>query len=1563
MFSINELRLIINDGLNNLYKNLNQIDLELINKYTTKLIEIIAYQYNLTTDELYMQLTQNDYENIKWLSSLILPYINVPRNNLKSFKTMYTDKIEDIDINKEEPKYIFTNIQYNRCKNKIIDNEIISSEIEYNDKHIEQNFMLLIKSLIMMSHKLYVNWINIIPITYTEILQNHKLVLNTSELMFEQKYYDIIDDLELISSNNINDIQKKHLESLYIGDIYNCCRNYLYDEIKTIKLLIFDLYASSANKLVSALSVLHDLFSNRNFNIMYKALNDNKWINLQDDERKFFTKQWDILKNAFLSNNNITISSNTNLNDYTIASLSLSNLMKAIIISFEYRFKDKKNVKKSGYVSMITNKIKSEDLDEIDEENIANFTIKNIEIVLKSIRSEYIYDFFRDILQQFKMTIYSNKLLNLTKNEINETILFGINSGENRADFSDKNLYNFAKSLSHITKGKNYILLDKHWESLSKENKKIIKERLNKKISPLSWFNISRILRSQQELGFIDKNINVSVINIEIYNKISDDLSYLVCNALIAKGVLSKLRCFKLTKEMTENTKVHNILKNDILGNTEGDVFKNAHYYLTEQIYINSEDYIKKITNDAWYNMDGMNWISQIGFVHHFINNRVSFISGATGVGKSTHVPKLFLYNLKAINYNSFGNVVCTQPRRTPTKNGAKTVSSQLGLPIYNDTYNKEDEDDDISTSTTDNYNVQMQHQESKHVKSIYGLVLKFITDGSLVQEFRDVLPHFKRTNFDKSSVTNQNLYDVIIIDESHEHNKNMDILLTIMRLYVYYNPSIRLVILSATLEDDEPVYRRYYRCINDNLKYPFDITLQDKNLDRINVDRRYDISPPSSGTRFSVGEYYKPNYDIVNLIKELIKSSKGDILVFQPGEKDINELIEELNKSIEDNWIALPFYSSLNDDKRNFIENIDKEFDSLRIDDREQNFNDIPSLTSGKSSYTNFVLVATNIAEASITINRLYYVVDTGTRKTMTYDYKSRSEKLILEEISETSRIQRKGRVGRTQPGEAYFIYEKGKTSKNKIPYAFSIENVSNEIYTRLKNNTNEVEFIINKYKLYDIIKLNYETTDGEFKYKGNPEYNDYTFEYYVPKYYETGYSIEDLYDAEGKFYIIHPDELILERNINGKIIKPKNPEKSEIKIINKKTGKIESEKVDSFIMDFKMNNFIDKNYNKTDEGINMSEIIEKFKLKNTKNTKCIIYSILTGSYEKMLFAISILEACSNDIMKFAKRDELGNVIINKIKYSGKYEKTDSDIEIMINHLLSLLEGVNYKDLFNLEQYANESLIINNKKINSGDILKKLREHDDNEEFDGFDRETIIQELLYKLKTALMNDFEKYKKLCDDYEINIDIFLNKKSLNTIVNNYKKINDIKESLYYLDKRNKDYSNFLNTYSEIYRNKYSNYDSFKISFLLSNPYNIALNINTTDSYLLIYYPYATNIYHLDKTKTLEKNRKTYIDTTYMNRDNIRDYIYFDVINPDKNTIYNIIKLDKTYLSLFDDIYNKDRLKHIVVKYEVKIDRFVQKLVTEIKYKAPLSKDYSVIIKFKETFTKLLNDCDK
>lgn len=1539
---------IINIGLDDLYKNLNSIDLNILKNYTKRVIEIIGYQYNLNPDRYYAQLEINDYKYIKWLSTLLLPFSNTSLTGIESFKKMFIEKLEDIDINKEEPKYKFTNIQYSRCDNIVEFNKIISKEREFNIRYLETNYKLLIKTLLQSSHKLYVNWIDIRPITLT-VFENTSVYKNTNEIILNKKIKDIDDNLNNLAYNDIDKTDAKYLNSIHIRDIYNVLRNFYYEEIKMIKLLIFDLYSSSQNVLFPTIFVLRDLFLESEYNLFNDALNNKLWIELSNDHHKIFIDKWKVLVNSYITKSNLKIKTK-----YEISHISIQNLVKAIIINFDYRYGYRRKVKDSGYIKMKSNKdinLDSEN-DVIDEENISEFKIYNYKECIQSINGEFIYDFFRDILQQFKKTVYSS-LLTENKQDIIIT-----NSSEGS---TYKNLYNFAKSVSHKTVNGKYIILDKHWESLSNDDKSMTLKRLNRHYNIKIWFNITKILRSQQLMGYIQKE-NIQEKNKNIFDEIITNLAQNICIALILKGILSTYIPFAIDKKRLENEKIQDIINENVF--SKNTYLEDSYYYLTELPYSESGNYSAYIKETNWYSMDPMEFPSQIGFIHHFMNNRVSFLSGATGVGKSTHVPKLFLYYLKAIDYKSSGNVVCTQPRKTPTEGAARFVSKQLGLPVFNEK-SKEDEDDEINITTlfTEYRNVQMKHKDRNNIANIYGLILKFITDGSLVSEFREILPYFKMMSYDKKTITNKNLYDIIIIDESHEHNKNMDILLTLMRTYCYYNPSVRLVILSATLDDDESTYRRYYRCINDNLKYPFDNLIKNYNLDRINIDRRYHISPPESGTRFSVIEHYKPEYNnkegLVTLIKSLIKENRGDILVFQPGEADIKKLIELINsdKSIDSNWIALPFYSSLNNDRKGFIEKIDDTFTTLKID-READFNEVPSITEGNKSYTNFILIATNIAEASITINRLYYVIDTGTRKSNIYDYKNRSEKLKLSQISETSRIQRKGRVGRVQSGEAYFVYEKGKMSKNKIPFEFSIANIDTEIYNLMRKNNQEDKFKIKNKLYYDIIKSNYETIDGVFDYIGNKD--DFLYEYkeYIPIYYESGYNIEDLKDNFGFFYIIHPDELLLNRNINGTIVSIID-NNNDVKIIDKDTGEIESEKINSFFEDLLINNFIDKDNNKTEEGINIIEIMEKFQLDNKKYTKILTYSILLGCFDKILFAISLLESLNNDIMKFVKKDDLGLPILNKIKYFSKYEKAESDVEVMINCITELLNQIDFKKSLNLESKINSDFTLDGKSVNYLNILENFKNNENYE--DDIDRNDILSNILTIINKELTNN-NILQSLCDIMEINSNIIINKRSYNTFIYNFIKLNDIKTQLYYVDKNGKSYKDFIEQYSQIYKDKYSNYDSFKLSFLLANPYNICLNIDGTDSYLLLNNPYADNIYSLGKSKIMVNDKKKYILTTLMKDNNIRQYVIYNNIDTDRENISNLIKIDNTYLKIFNFIYNNLNVKKIISTHQIKIDKYLNKLNNDREFKAPLSKDYDIITKYGSAYTRLLNDLE-
>jgi HrpA-like RNA helicase len=115
--------------------------------------------------------------------------------------------------------------------------------------------------------------------------------------------------------------------------------------------------------------------------------------------------------------------------------------------------------------------------------------------------------------------------------------------------------------------------------------------------------------------------------------------------------------------------------------------------------------------------------------------------------------------------------------------------------------------------------------------------------------------------------------------------------------------------------------------------------------------------------------------------------------------------------------------------------------------------------------TYTQFVIVATNIAEASITIDSLGFVIDDGEQKTSYYDYDIRNKKLIKEQIANPNRLQRKGRIGRVKPGTIYYTYLSSrkdfKDLKLKVQYKICIENITTYIINLINNKIETIKEI----------------------------------------------------------------------------------------------------------------------------------------------------------------------------------------------------------------------------------------------------------------------------------------------------------------------------------------------------------------------------------------------------------------------------------------------------------------------------------------------------------------------
>lgn len=1324
------INFIKSDFINDIYQNvitrtfplLQSSHKRILLDYLINMLNIIAYSFNFdfNRSKIYeYQFKQNNYQDLVALLLLLLPFINDDRNTKKqtvtSLNDIFTVKVNPrVDINKDKPIYLYSNLQYGRCA-RVEDNV---QEIQYRKEYLDHNYYLLLNTIRSVSNKLYVNWIDVLPYDIGTF-KSTRLYADTLQ-RFEKGG---LGNWDPASESQLNEQIVEKLSGLCMDDIYDSIYNELFLNIFKIKWIIYDVIPLNLNILepVPMLIVCNYLFD------LDMAVNNYKWDTVTDLLREKFTNEWKGFITLLFSNQDY-ISDVISLDN-----ISLQKIGRSLLYSFDKDYKGKhKAIENKEYIPFNPKDLGGEgiDLDKIEDQDISISSVEKHS--LETLHPKHMYEYIRVCIQKFKHTwyyrhIFDQNTLSIKKIEQYKSLDSGKEDTAN-ITLTLKNIYNYAKSLTHfparVGGEERYLPFPQYWRSMNGNQRTRVLNRLNDDIEPVSsWFNIMRYIGRTYGRG------NLSAINDKIHELARRNLIQVIFESLIMRGVLSYFEPFRgITDEniITSNkTKNFEQIKKDIEDTLSRSTLKkgnnlwnSSYYYLTGTPYSRMEDfslesdknklvnYFEYSAGDQWFSAYAMNWISQIGFFHKYLNNRIIFVTGSTGVGKSTQVPKLLLYALKAVDYKNTGSVVCTQPRRAPTEKNAKTVSSQLGIPVHDKKY----------------YYVQFKHKNEDYTDDVDHLSLKFITDGSLLQEIQNPvlknIIHSKGTRGDYYTLQNQ--YDVVIVDEAHEHNKNMDIILTLMKFVTYYNNDIKLVIVSATMDDDEPVYRRYYRDINDNRMYPLNSYIVENSLDRINVDRRFHISPPGKTTTHKIAEYYDPKMDPINLIKKIVTEDPvGYVLYFQPGIMEINEEIQKLNKVLPPNVIAVPFHSKLNSFQREIVENIDDQLRNIKID-RSIPFSEFDEITNSKgtSHYDRVVIVATNIAEASLTIRNLKYVVDTGTQKTAIYDFTRGGTALIQKPISDSSRLQRRGRVGRTGPGTVYYMYPEGTTEGIRTQYDIAISNIYLELYDRLFDTYLEEPIFTNKNdpnipgisltfnslgSLYDVPPIKglsgmmgnqYFINEVFYNYIGNPNHYDYQnsqqYFFKLPNVYPNGFSLETLTDDIGKFYIVHPEELYIRRNILGEIV-GLEPEAKNIKYNNKR---ILSGKMISFWR-ILLDNLFMSSYNlngeqyviKTELGKGISSIkqelgaisIEDF---DVRFVYVLLYGMSLGIGEQMVKLISMYMATMNDFINAV----VGRMVNNKfrldidglMKFVGK-QKSDSDAALyVLNSFHSMLEDNN---------------------------------------------------------------------------------------------------------------------------------------------------------------------------------------------------------------------------------------------------------------------------------------------
>ncbi len=253
--------------------------------------------------------------------------------------------------------------------------------------------------------------------------------------------------------------------------------------------------------------------------------------------------------------------------------------------------------------------------------------------------------------------------------------------------------------------------------------------------------------------------------------------------------------------------------------------------------------------------------------------------------------------------------------------------------------------------------------------------LIKLMTDGMLLSE----------TQTDRFL----NQYSVLIVDEAHERSLNIDFLLGNLKRILEKRPELKLIITSATIDTER--FAEHFQQPSGEPAPVFNIEGR-----TYPVDIQY--NPPPSESEFESAEW------LVEQTAETLQTQRGDILVFLPTEQDIRTAHKKLRGAVNKTSLAdrveiLPLYARLSSEQQNSIFN------------------------PGKKRR---VVLATNVAESSITVPRISCVIDTGTARISRYSPRNKVQRLPIEAISQASANQRAGRCGRIGPGVCIRLFSK---------------------------------------------------------------------------------------------------------------------------------------------------------------------------------------------------------------------------------------------------------------------------------------------------------------------------------------------------------------------------------------------------------------------------------------------------------------------------------------------------------------------------------------------------------
>ncbi|MGP4031262.1 ATP-dependent RNA helicase HrpA [Pseudarthrobacter sp. 1C304] len=345
--------------------------------------------------------------------------------------------------------------------------------------------------------------------------------------------------------------------------------------------------------------------------------------------------------------------------------------------------------------------------------------------------------------------------------------------------------------------------------------------------------------------------------------------------------------------------------------------------------------------------------------------NQVTIIAGETGSGKTTQIPKMCL----ELGLGENGLIGHTQPRRLAARTVAERIAEELGVEIGQEV----------------GFQVRFTGEVSRSTK------VKLMTDGILLAEIqRDKLLR---------------KYNAIIIDEAHERSLNIDFILGYLKRILPQRPDLKIIITSATIDPE-----RFAKHLGSEEEPSPIIEVSGRTYP---VEIRYrPLSQPAGGAADGDGEGAAADDEleedrdpldaVCDAVDELAQEAPGDILIFFSGEREIRDAAEALNARIQANrklagTEVLPLFARLS------------------LQEQHKVFH---------PGSKRRIVLATNVAETSLTVPGIKYVIDTGTARISRYSHRTKVQRLPIERVSQASANQRSGRCGRVSDGIAIRLY-----------------------------------------------------------------------------------------------------------------------------------------------------------------------------------------------------------------------------------------------------------------------------------------------------------------------------------------------------------------------------------------------------------------------------------------------------------------------------------------------------------------------------------------------------------